>query len=137
MAPIAPFSTLVEMFERVTDSYASSARQALLYKRNGTYTGVTHRELRDWVEECANGLMALGVKKHDAVAILSENRPEWVVADMAVMKLGAVSVPVFPTLSGAQVEYILKDSRSRFIFVSSKLQLKKIQGIRANVPSLE
>ena len=77
------------------------------------------RELRSW-----------GIHKGDRVAILSENRHEWVVADFACLLLGAVVVPIYMTLTPDQVAYLLRDSGTRAIFVSTEAQLQKALAIR-------
>ena len=82
------------------------------------------------------GLNALGVQKDDRIAILSENRPEWAITDFGTLKVGAVTVPMFSTLTAAQVGYILKDSGSKIICVSTEAQLKKVLSIR-DVTTLE
>ena len=84
-----------------------------------------------------NGLSTLGVQKDDRVALLSENRPEWAITDFGSLKVGAVTVPMFSTLTAAQVSYILKDSGSKIICVSTEAQLKKVLSIRDEVPTLE
>ena len=81
------------------------------------------------VESFALGLADLGIGRGDRVAILSENRYEWPVADLAILGLGAVSVPIYPTLTGAQVHYILENSQARAIVVSTPAQLDKIHAI--------
>src|SRR5688572_31681171 len=87
------------------------ARPAVMkYKRDGKWLDVTVPEFRDTVRGLACGLHDLGVKPDDRVAILSENRPEWTMSDFAILAASAVSVPVYPTLLGWQIEYILNDA---------------------------
>jgi long-chain acyl-CoA synthetase len=76
------------------------------------------------------------VRKGDRVGILSENRPAWVVADMAILKLGAIDVPLYPTLPPNQIAYILQNSEAKAVVVSTSLQLNKIRKIKNEVPSL-
>ncbi len=71
-----------------------------------------------------------GIPKGDRVAILSENRPEWTIADFACLLLGAVVVPVYTTLTGEQTAYILQDSGARVVFVSTEKQLLKVRNIQ-------
>jgi long-chain acyl-CoA synthetase len=81
------------------------------------------RTLRDW-----------GISKGDRVAILSENRPEWTIADFACLLIGAVVVPIYATLTEEQTAYILKDAGARAVFVSSRKQLQKVLGKRDSTP---
>ena len=75
-------------------------------------------------------LRGWGIGRGDRVAILSENRPEWTIADFASLLLGAVTVPIYATLTAEQTAYILRDSGARVIFVSSEAQLQKVLSIR-------
>ncbi len=84
--------------------------------------GVAH-ELEQW-----------GVRKGDRVAILSENRPEWTIADFAILSLGAVTVPIYATQTAEQVSFILNDSGARLIFLSSAAQLEKVLTIQSHTP---
>jgi long-chain acyl-CoA synthetase len=137
MPPAVEFATITEMFENVTGKYRRETRPALIFKNNGTYQGISYEELRTAVDECANGMAALGIVRSDTIAIVSENRPEWVIADMAMMKLGAVSVSVYPTLVPKQIAYILINAGVKLIFASNQLQLGKIKKIAGDVPTLK
>jgi len=109
---------------------------AMLAKKGDRWVPTTVPELRDGVRWFSNGLRGLGVKPGDRVAILSENRPEWAIADFAILCAGAVTVPVYPTLLGWQIEYILNDAGVVAVICSSEEQLHKIEEIRSHVPSL-
>jgi long-chain acyl-CoA synthetase len=109
---------------------------ALKSKKGDRWVDVSSAELRDTVRWFSTGLRCLGVKNGDRVAILSENRPEWAMADFAILCLGAVSVPVYPTLLGWQIEYILNDSGSVAVITSTEEQLQKVLEIRAHCPSV-
>src|ERR1044071_3146146 len=78
----------------------------------------------------AAALRSWGIAKGERVAILSENRPEWMIVDFASLLLGAVTVPIYATLTAEQTAYILGDSGARVVFVSSEAQLKKMHSIR-------
>ncbi|MGN6185404.1 MAG: AMP-dependent synthetase/ligase [Thermoanaerobaculia bacterium] len=106
------------------------------YKRNEQWQDVAVSEFRDTVRWLAEALHEMGVKRGDRVAILAENRPEWTMADFAILATGAVSVPVYPTLLGWQIEYILNDAGTVAIFCSDNEQLDKITEIHSHVPCL-
>ena len=99
--------------------------------------GVSSQELFERIRDLALGLAALGVGPGDRVAIVAESRPEWIMSDMAILASGAVTVPIYPTLSAAQALYILKDSAARIAIVSTRAQLDKLQEIRHQVPAIE
>ena len=105
--------------------------------RQGTIAGVSTREWFDSLRDLALGLASLGVRAGDRVAIMSESRPEWLVADLAVITLGGVTVPVYATLTAAQARYIIDDAGAKVAFVSTAEQLEKLQRVRHELPSLE
>ncbi|HEX8170871.1 MAG TPA: long-chain fatty acid--CoA ligase [Thermoanaerobaculia bacterium] len=105
-------------------------------KRGGRWVDVTVPEFRDTVRWMATALHDLGVKTGDRVAILAENRPEWTMSDFAILLAGGVTVPVYPTLLGWQIEYILNDAGVVAVVCSDAEQLQKIVEIRSHVPSL-
>ncbi len=94
------------------------------------WRSISSRELYQRVRGTAQTLRSWGIQKGDRIAILAENRPEWAIADFASMAIGAVDVPIYPTLTAEQTAFILQDSEARVIFLSTLAQLKKVQGIR-------
>ncbi len=124
----------------LNDIYATTAsidRPAIMkFKRDGRWVDVTLPEFRDSVRGLAYALNEMGVKSGDRVAILSENRPEWTISDFAILCASAVTVPVYPTLLGWQIEYILNDAGTVAIICSDREQLDKILEIRSHVPCL-
>ena len=128
--------TLISLLEHSIQHYGS--QPSLAHKpKGGTYQDISYTELGELVDAFSKGLTALGVQKGDRVALLSENRPEWAITDFGSLKAGAVTVPMFSTLTAAQVGYILKDSGSKIICVSTSRQLEKVIAIRDEVPTLE
>jgi long-chain acyl-CoA synthetase len=106
------------------------------YKKGDRWVDVTVPEFRDTVRWLATALHEMGVKPGDRVGILSENRPEWTMGDFAILTASAVSVPVYPTLLGWQIEYILNDASMVTLICSNQEQLDKVLEIRSHVPSL-
>ncbi len=110
---------------------------ALAGKENGNW--VTY-STKDFVENANNisyGLLALGIKKDDKIANISNNRPEWNMADMGMLQIGAVHVPIYPTISEADYKYILNDAEVKIVFVSDKELYLKIQSLLSSVPSIK
>jgi long-chain acyl-CoA synthetase len=104
---------------------------------SGTIEGQSTRDWFDRVRDVALGLKTLGIARGDRVAIVSESRPEWLVADLAILAVGAITVPVYSTLTAAQAAYIVKDAGARLAFVSTSEQLDKLQRVRHELPALE
>jgi long-chain acyl-CoA synthetase len=98
----------------------------MLYRDAGKWLPITSREFGQRVARTARALRVWGIRRGDRVAILSENRPEWPVADMATLLLGAVTVPLYTTLTADQTAALLNDSGCRVLFLSSDQQLRKI-----------
>ncbi len=110
---------------------------ALQVKVGGKFLPISHRELADRVRHAALGLQELGLKPGDRVGLLSENRPEWAVADYACLTARMADVPVYPNLPAEQIAYILRDSGAVAIFVSDAAQAKKVVEVRAECPALK
>jgi long-chain acyl-CoA synthetase len=103
----------------------------LLYRANGKWLPISSREFGRRVARTARTLHGWGLRPGDRIAILSENRPEWPVADMACLLLGAVTVPIYTTLTAEQTAFVLNDAGCRAIFLSSDHHLHKILSILA------
>lgn len=131
------FTTIKEMFDNVLEKYSSGDRPILKHKVDGKYVDIKYSELRQLSHDFAAGLMQLGVKKEERVALISENRPEWVVSDIAIHTLGGVDVPIYPTLTAKQIEFIFNDAGIRFAIVSNQFQLNKVKKIFNDVKTLE
>ena len=119
-------STLNDVFFAATER---NLERVMLYRDAGKWEPVSSEDLRRNVAGTLHALQQWGVAKGDRVAILSENRPEWSTADFAILLLGAVTVPVYSTLTPEQTAYTLNDSGASVIFVSTEQQLRKVQTI--------
>ncbi|MEX2109634.1 MAG: long-chain fatty acid--CoA ligase [Gemmatimonadaceae bacterium] len=127
--------TLTQLFFEAVSKF--NRPDALQVKAGGSYRPISHGEVAKRVRHAARGMSGLGAKRGDRIAILSENRPEWAIADFACLAAGFADVPVYPTLPADQIAYILKDSGAVGIFVSNREQGEKIREIRSRVPALQ
>jgi len=127
--------TVCDIFYRSVDTYRKT--EHLTFRKDGAWRAVSSEELRAAVEETSMGLRTLGVEKGDKVAILSENRPEWAIADFATLCAGAADATIYATLTPAQVQYILEDSESKVVFVSNAAQAAKVAEVRGKLPNLQ
>ena len=127
--------TLCDIFYAAVDTHVKPAH--LLRKAGGAWEGISSYDFRRAVEELSLGLRALGLEKGERVALLSENRPEWAFVDLATLTAGAVDVPIYATLTPAQVLYILSDSQARICVVSNVAQLRKVAEVRAQATHLK
>jgi len=107
-----------------------NSERVMLSRENGKWNAISALQLRSWVYATARQLQAWGVKKGDRVILLSENRPEWAVADFACLLLGAVDVPIYATQTSEQCLFVLQNSDARVAFVSSRKQYEKLAAVR-------
>ena len=124
----ALFFDAVERFDRA---------DALSAKVRGVWEPMSHRTIIERVRRTALGLAEMGIAAQDRVAILSENRPEWLIADFACICSAITDVPIYPTLPADQLPYLLNNSGARAIFVSTADQARKVASIRHEVPALQ
>ncbi|MEE9429723.1 MAG: long-chain fatty acid--CoA ligase [Melioribacteraceae bacterium] len=136
MPPLKDFKTIPELYDFVTKKYGSN-KTYLKTKVSGKYVDISFQEVRDATEKLAFGLASLGVKEKDKVAIISENRPEWYYADFAILGLGAIDVPLYPISTADSIEYMINNSESVGVIVSTKFQLNKVLKIRSKCKSLK
>jgi long-chain acyl-CoA synthetase len=112
------------------------ARTAFREKRLGIWRATSWKEYGDFAKWTGLGLVSLGLQRGEVVSIMAETTPEWLYADMGTMGAGGVSNGIYPTDSAKQVEYILNDSRSRFLFVENEEQLDKHLEVRERCPQV-
>jgi len=119
--------TLVDIFFA---SVGHDVQRHVMFKRGPDWQIISSRQLYGYVAKLARTLKEWGIQKGDRVAILSENRPEWMIADFACVSSGIIDVPVYATLTAEQTLFLLQNSRARIVFVSTLEQLRKVQSIQ-------
>ena len=134
MIEALPAKTLVDYFRHAA---ASGKADLLVSKVDGAWKPLSASEFGERTKGLALGLALLGVDRQDRVAILSENRPEWPMADFATLSLGAMTVPIYTTYLAPQVEYILKDSLAKVAVVSDAIELQKVLDVVDRCPELK
>ena len=132
------FDCLAEQLKR------NPSNPLLAAKEGGTWRTYSTAEVADTVEKLCAGLLALGISSNDMtvegrdkIAILAKNRPEWVLLDLAVQKIGAVLVPVYPTVHVTDLQFVLNDAQVKYVFVNDDDLLQKVVAVRPNVPSVQ
>ena len=128
--------TLTQLFFTTVDRHAGLPA-AFRSKVGGAWVSITHREALGRVQAISLGLRELGIKAGDKVAIVSENRPEWALTDYACLCARATDVPIYPTLTAKQTEYILRDSESVAVFCSTAAQVAKVLEVQGALPGLQ
>jgi long-chain acyl-CoA synthetase len=120
--------TICQLFIEKTESYQKD--DLMLYKSEGRYASVSTEEFGQKVRHFALGLKTLGFNAGNKLIILSENRPEWVMTDIATLCLGGVTVPIYTTLSPEQIKYIVNDSDSKILVCSNEELWEKVRVIK-------
>ena len=127
-------STLIRIF---LDTVEKRDKPALFMRKTAAgWESIPSRKARADVEQLAHGLASLGVSRGDRVALISENRYEWALTDLATLSLGAVTVPIYPTLTAQQCRYILENSEAKVAIVSTPAQFDKISTASEGLPAL-
>jgi long-chain acyl-CoA synthetase len=126
--------SIVQMVEERVSRYGD--RVVLRHKVDGEWKGISWESMSHKYKAVARGLIQLGLEKGDCISILSMNRPEWVYADLGVQAIEGIDVPLYWTLTPAQIEYILDDCRARAIFVSNQEYLDRIMKVKPSLPDL-
>ncbi len=111
-------------------------KTALVRKREGRWEPISYAQFYHDAERVTARLIDLGIAKGDRVAILSENRPEWVMSDQGILAAAAVDVPIYPTLSAPQIRYVLDNCGAKAILLSRDVHLNKVLEIAADLPEL-
>jgi len=127
--------TLNQVFLNTVKKYPKE--NFILYKEKGKYKGISTQEFKNMVEEFSLGLRELGLSKNDKIILLSENRPEWIISDLAILAFGGITVPIYPTLTAEQIKYIINDSDAKVVIFSDEIQGEKIKSIKHELPKVE
>ncbi|HTQ28053.1 MAG TPA: AMP-binding protein, partial [Puia sp.] len=116
----------------------------LVAKENGAWRKYSSKEIQEKTDQLTAGLLGLGfsgndmtTENRDKIAIIANNRPEWLITDMAVQQSGAILVPIYPTTNPNEIEFIFNDAAVKAVFVSSEELLRKVRDIRSKIPSLQ
>ncbi|HEY4205398.1 MAG TPA: long-chain fatty acid--CoA ligase [Puia sp.] len=133
------------LFDCISPEQGVPALQDMLAgKENGKYRTYSTAETVDTIHKLSAGLLRLGISAQDGtiegrdkVAIISKNRPEWIMLDLAVQQIGVILTPVYPTISVHELEFILNDAQVKIIFVNDEELFHKVLSIRERVPSLK
>src|SRR5437868_7386266 len=126
--------TIADLLPRAAEKYAS--QPAVSFKRDGEWHDVTYAQLGEIVSEIGRGLIDLGIEPHERVCILANTRPEWSYCDFAISAAGAVVVPIYPTNSPSECEWVAGNSESVAVICEDASQVAKIVEVRESLPDL-
>lgn len=137
--------TMKRLFDCIDHQLQHFPKQDMLAaKEKGQWVAYSTAAVADTVNRLSAGLLKLGVSANDMtplgsdkIAIISNNRPEWMFTDLAVQQLGAILVPVYPTTNPLELEFILNDAAVKYIFISNEELLEKVKGIASKITTLK
>jgi len=127
-------SRIIDILPYIRDKYHRN--DVLNAKIGGKWQSWSIDDICDLADHISYGLMHLGIGPDDKVAIISPNRPEWILADFGIAQIGAISVPVYPTMGAADTEFILNDAGVKIVLLADAELNDKIQSIQSKIPSL-
>ena len=125
-----------DLLNRLLENYPQKD-DILACKENNQWTKYSTKDYVELATIVSYGLLALGMKKGDKIAMVSNNRPEWNFIDMGISQAGMILVPIYPTIGVEEYEYILEDAKPKLIFVSDKGLFEKIKPIVDKATSIE
>ena len=134
MVDLTTYNTVPKLFWYHVEN--NGKKISIWSKEKGLWESKTWAEYGDYVKDIANALLDAGVQRGDKVSIISLTRYEWVVVDLAIMSIGAVTAPVYPSNTEEQVQYIVDHSQSKFVFGEDQEQLDKMTDIWSNLPDV-
>src|SRR5437660_581902 len=132
------------LFDFFEEQLKNPLEGLLVAKENGQWRKYSTTEVKKTVDQLSAGLLAAGVTSgdmsiegRDKIAILSKNRPEWVMLDLAVQQIGAVLVPIYPTAHVNDLEFILNDAKVKLVFVNDEELYQKVQSVRSKTLTVQ
>ena len=132
MNDFPPIQNVNDLFLRVAS--AANPRAVLWQNALGVWHPISSDQVYQRVHALARAFAGWGHQKGDRIALVSENRWEWSVSDFAILAIGAVNVPIYPTLTGEQIAVLLRDAGCRTVIVSTRQQLEKLDAVRSQTP---
>lgn len=137
MPGLKTFKTIPEIYLHLTEEFGPKSDHGIFKQKiNGKYEDISYATFKEETDAVAMGLASLGVKRDDKIAIIGENRPEWVYTDLAILGLGGVDVPIYPISTSETIEFILNNSEAVGIVVSNQFHMNKVLKVRDKVKSL-
>ncbi len=128
-------NSMVAIFQNQAQKYGTKA--CVSYKKDNQYHDISWEDMNRMVHELAYYLLSLGIKKGDKIGLFSPNRYEWWVADLAILSIGAVNVPIYATNSAEEALYVLENSESKLCFAGTEDHLKKVLKVKRKLPKIK
>lgn len=127
--------TLPQMFNNTAENFAD--RPAMKFKLDGTYVTLNYRGFANLVEEMGNGLISIGLKQGESVALMAHNSPRWGWADWSIQNTGGITVTIYPTLSATEIAFIANHCEARFLYAGNDHITQRVLSVWDDIPSLD
>jgi len=134
MSLSAEKTRLFDFYDYQLENYPQEV--ALAGKENGKWKTYSTKDVINLANQLSAGLLAQGIEPGDKVSIIANNRPEWVITDLAILQIGAINVPVYPTISDKEFAFIFNDAEVKMVFVSDEELLEKAKQAKEQSPSV-
>jgi long-chain acyl-CoA synthetase len=128
-------TTVYHLFKETVERHGPSV--AAKFKQNNQWVNMNWHDLNERVQAVSSALIELGVPDHSKVAIMSNTRIEWVIADLGILGTGCTTVPIYQSSTGDDAQYIINDAEITFAFVEDAKQVKKLGDVKAQMPNLQ
>ncbi len=136
MSTTAERSTIPSLIRYIVENLHPDSQTFMTHKVNDTWVEISYKQALEKIDAISAWFLEIGIKKDDHLALIIENGPDYVYYDQALQQLGAVNTSIYPTLSEAEIEYIINDSQAKTILVGNPFLLRKVIKIANNCPSL-
>lgn len=137
MNPITETTTIPDLLRDVVEYIHGENTSFLIHKVNEYWVEISYKQVLDTADAISSYFLEMGIRKGDRLALIIENSADWVYHDQGIQQIGGVNVSIYPTLSEAEIEYILIDSGARTILIGSPFLLRKVLKIANNCPELQ
>ncbi len=129
-------SRLFDLIDNYKENYPNQSI-VLAGKQTGKWVTYTIEQYKEYADNISYALMALGIQSGDKVAIIASNRPEWNMLDMGIMQIGAITVPIYPTISENDYRYILNHCEAKFVIMEGAEVMRKINSVKSETPGIQ
>src|SRR5580698_7890111 len=136
MNTVAERSTIPSLIRNIVENIHPDTQTFMTNKVNEVWEEISYRQALDKIDAISAWFLDIGIKKGDCLALIIENGPDYVYYDQSLQQIGAINTSIYPTLSEAEIEYILNDSGARTILVGNPFLLRKVAKVANNCPDL-
>ncbi|MDP9047746.1 MAG: AMP-binding protein, partial [Bacteroidota bacterium] len=136
MNPAAERSTIPSLIRHIVKHIHPDMHSFMSHKVNDSWVDISYKQALEKIDAISAWFLEIGIKKGDRLALIIENGPDYIYYDQALQQIGAINTSIYPTLTEAEIEYILNDSAARTILVGNSFLMRKVIKVANNCPAL-